>query len=537
MINKYYLSRVAFDLADALETKQMLGWLREVWEFPQVEGRADDVLTSWLQGLRLLSQKMFELAAMPLFDLPKIKKIALVQKDRRYCVDLMTRVIDGVGSETYRDIYQISARLCLWMGKNPDTPENRQWLFDYVSRQVIRRSKSVVPAGKSTIPVLRVAHALGIPYRHLGLGVYQLGWGSRARRLDRSATEKDSAQGARLCHNKTSAIRLMTQAGLPVPWHALATTIDQAHKCGKDMGFPLVIKPMALDRGEGVHVDVSEESEVIQAFNEVKRLAPQLPVVVEKQVAGVCHRLFVVQGQLLYAVKRDPVSVFGDGKSTVKELVRVEFERESARPPWLRSETVLLDTAALAELKRCGLDESTIPQSGQKISLRRIESTASSGVDEDFTARVHPENLKIAIQAASLFELEVAGIDLISEDISVPWFENGAVINEVNFAPLLGGAAISRSYLPRFFEQLMPDLGLIPIRIFQGAHAKTEALKARDAFLGQGVDCFWLDDDGLYDPVGAKIQLTSKTLADRCRAALLNRDVAALVIWTTFSDQ
>lgn len=543
IINKYYLTRVSFDVPDKLATNQMSLWLLEVWESSLIADASVDlleaeatkvspVLESWLQGFLILSQRLFGLAAMPLFDLPMVKKISLDHGDRRFLVDLATPVIDGVDSVIYRDIYRISIQLCLWMSKHPDTPENREWLFAYVSRHVIAHFKKIVPAGKSTIPVLRAAHASGIPFQHLGLGIYQLGWGNRARRLDRSATERDSAQGARLCHNKTSAIRLMAQAGLPVPRHTVVATIDQALRCVKDMGFPLVIKPMALERGEGVHVDVSEESEVAHAVNEVKKLTPRHPVVVEKQVSGVCHRLFIVQGQLLYAVKRDPVSVFGDGKSTVSELVRLEVRREEVRPPWLRYKIVSLDAMALAELKRCGLDEDVIPQFGQKVSLRRLESTANGGVDEDVTALIHPENVKIALRAARLFDLEVAGIDLISQDISVPWYENGAVINEVNFAPLLGGAAISRSYLPRFFEQLMPDRGLIPIRLFQGEDKNAEALKERDTFLAQGIACYWLDDVGLYDPAGEKIQSTATSLSDRCRVALLNRDVAALVIWS-----
>ena len=63
---------------------------------------------------------------------------------------------------------------------------------------------------------------------------------------------------------------------------------------------------------------------------------------------------------------------------------------------------------------------------------------AAGGIDEEVTDRVNPENLRIALEATKLFRLEVAGVDIISPDIAKPWYENNAIINEFNFAPLLG---------------------------------------------------------------------------------------------------
>jgi hypothetical protein len=48
---------------------------------------------------------------------------------------------------------------------------------------------------------------------------------------------------------------------------------------------------------------------------------------------------------------------------------------------------------------------------------------------------LHPVNLAAALAAAEAFRLEVAGVDMISTDISVPWTENGAAINAVNGGP------------------------------------------------------------------------------------------------------
>ncbi|NQV10591.1 MAG: hypothetical protein HQ527_05440 [Cyanobacteria bacterium] len=49
---------------------------------------------------------------------------------------------------------------------------------------------------------------------------------------------------------------------------------------------------------------------------------------------------------------------------------------------------------------------------------------------------IHPDNVSLAIQAASFFDLSNAGIDLISTDIAESWHRNGAAINEINHSPL-----------------------------------------------------------------------------------------------------
>jgi hypothetical protein len=62
--------------------------------------------------------------------------------------------------------------------------------------------------------------------------------------------------------------------------------------------------------------------------------------------------------------------------------------------------------------------------------------------------QVNKENLDAAIEISKLFGLSEVGIDFISNDVSEPWYKNGAAFNEVNVAPLLGGGEISRGYIP-----------------------------------------------------------------------------------------
>ena len=69
------------------------------------------------------------------------------------------------------------------------------------------------------------------------------------------------------------------------------------------------------------------------------------------------------------------------------------------------------------------------------MALRYNGNLSTGGTASNCTGRVHPHNARIAVKAAKLLKLDIAGIDITCSDISKPLdSQNGAVI-EVNSAP------------------------------------------------------------------------------------------------------
>jgi len=481
-------------------------------------------LQVFVQTTRLLC----ELGRLPVFDLPRI--ISLLKDEQnpiKYHVEVEIFLVHFVPKTTYSIPIKASIKLCRWMAQNNPTSDNKNVAYNMITENVITPLHRLVPAGKSTIPVLRVAHSLGIPFAHLGLGVYQLGWGSKARRLDRSTCELDSAIGSKLTQNKVSTANSLRAPGLPAPVHGVVTTENDAISIAKKIGFPVVIKPTDLDRGEGVTVDISDEAGLKTAFAYSQKLSKSKKVIVERQVSGVCHRLFVANDKLLYAVKRHPMSVIGDAKRTIEELVNGEVVDQANKPPWSRSEIKSIDDLALNAFESLGFSAGSIPDKGVMVPLRRIESTEWGGVDQEVTTVVHPENLYISLQAAKLFGLHVAGIDIISPDITKPWYVNGAIINEVNFSPLFGGAEISRSYISAFFAEFIDGDGMIPMEVFDNGETALAFQKEQAA---QGNRCYMTTAHRTIDVSGKEIMMPLKNLRQRIRALIMRSDVDSIAI-------
>lgn len=163
------------------------------------------------------------------------------------------------------------------------------------------------------------------------------------------------------------------------------------------------------------------------------------------------------------------------------------------------------------------------------IPLRDIESTQWGGIDEDVTNMIHPDNLKIAFQATNLFELKVAGIDIITTDISKPWYETDAIINEVNFAPLLGGGDISRKKIGEFLDLLLKDDGRIPIEQYDD---ELKALNRQKELILEGVKAYFISNEKVIDYENSLLIFKNYTFSQKMKALLLNKNVDLIIIFS-----
>jgi len=487
---------------------------------------------AWLEVVLALSASLLRSLRAPVFASPAVRsclsKPGAEQKWKAICERPDPSLVPP---KVFEGVLKAAFKLATWCATaNPDCSADRERFFQIIETDVRRAFAKVMPRGKSTIEVLRVAHRLNIPYFALPGGIFQVGMGSTARRIDRSTTDQDSALGMRWTKSKTLTAQLLRQGGLPAPRHVAVSSVDQAKKASELIGFPLVVKPSDLERGEGVTVDVQADNLEV-GFNKAVRRSPSKTALIEQQVAGACHRLFVLDGKLLYAVRRLPIGVYADGRSTIRDIVNAECQAQHRMPPWKRSGIRPLDDLAIHMLHRHEWTADSIPEAGRFVALRRIETTAWGGVDEDFTDTIHPDNVQAAIEASKLLGLQVAGVDIISQDITQPWHSNGAIINEVNYAPLLGGGEISRSHIPTFLKTLIRDGGRIPIHVHVGGSAALEAAQEEwKQMINSGLGAGLVSSQQTLLSDGQQKIMPLAGLYARCRALVLSPDIDALVL-------
>jgi cyanophycin synthetase len=478
----------------------------------------------------LLSKTLLQSIRIPIFYTGEIIKIDDSYAEQ-YTISLLLAHIDHIPRNVNFHALRLSSYLILNFMKRAITDENKELLFEMMKKRFIDPHSLVSGSGKSTMPILREAYRNNIPFRHLKNGIYQLGWGSKARRINRSSTEFDSPIGSMMSHNKIITALLLKEAGLPAAEHKAARSQEEALLAAKELGWPLVVKPSDLDRGEGVSIDVTDNTLLEGAFNAAYTLSKTKQILVERQVEGVCCRIFIANEKMLYAVKRGPKSVKGDGKSSVKKLIDEANRRERSLPPWEKSEVFPLDDLAIETMGLGGFTPESVPEANELVPLRKIESTQWGGVDEDITTVIHPHNIDLSLRAAKLFGLHVAGIDIITTDIGIPWYENGAIINEVNYSPQYGWGEISRRTMTTYLNDLIRGDGRIPITVIVGAtEAMSIAKQIQQEQLNNGLRSFISTDELSIDWRGENVYFASKGLYKRCGALLLDSRTDALIL-------
>ncbi|MDQ6693044.1 MAG: cyanophycin synthetase [Chloroflexota bacterium] len=294
--------------------------------------------------------------------------------------------------------------------------------------------------GPSTRAIVDAAEKRGIPWLRLDENsLVQLGHGRYARRIRASATSLTPAIASNTASDKDLTKTLISRVGVPVPLGEVVTDEEGAWRAAeaiiaRELGVAVVVKPYDGNQGKAVSVNLTTEDQVRQAFT--LAMAVSRRVIVEQYLPGDDYRLLVVNGKMVAAALRRPAQVVADGLHTIRELVdmvNADSRRGSGHGAALTR--IRLDGAAELTLLKQGLSWESVPAPGEVVLLRDNSNLSTGGTATDVTRRVHPDNATLAVQAAKAVGLDVAGVDLVCMDISLPLAEQRGAVVEVNAAP------------------------------------------------------------------------------------------------------
>ena len=216
----------------------------------------------------------------------------------------------------------------------------------------------------------------------------------------------------------------------------LATNQKYILKAFKVLNCPVVIKPVCGSHGYDVYTDLRTEDDVIDAVNKIINvLGPKTRLIIEEYYEASEYRVFITRNKDYAVLLRDPAHVFGDGVSTIKELIEKEnYRRMNPRTNALCE--ILVDEELIKYLNKNGLSFESIPKEGEKVYLRPNSNVAMGGVCEDYTDKVHPSVIEIALKVLDAFPgLPYVGIDYMTNSITEPQDSDSYKIIEINTIP------------------------------------------------------------------------------------------------------
>jgi D-alanine-D-alanine ligase-like ATP-grasp enzyme len=216
----------------------------------------------------------------------------------------------------------------------------------------------------------------------------------------------------------------------------------------KHLGFPVIAKPNSLSHGKGVHLAHNAE-ELKRALKDIFKL--DRVALVQRFEKGDDYRVVVLDGKVISAYKRVPLSVIGDGRSSIVQLLRKKqrvFD-QSGRDTKLK----LNDPRVRQRLQREGFSMRSILSKGETVILLDSANLSSGGDSVDVTKTMHSSLKKLAINVTKDMGLRLCGVDLlVVGDVSKK--PKRRTIIEINSAPGLDHYAQSGKAQEKVVEQM-----------------------------------------------------------------------------------
>ncbi|WP_370263526.1 cyanophycin synthetase [Limnobacter sp.] len=363
---------------------------------------------------------------------------------------------------------------------------------DFNTKAAIDRLKEIYDdckLGPSTGSIVNAAIRRGIPIRRLTQGsLVQLGWGSKARRIQAAETDTTCAISEEIAQDKDLTKTILAAAGIPTPQGRLVKTFDEAVAAFRELkastGKGVVVKPSDGNQGKGVTVNIVDEDHLQVAFDAAKKYGSGVPIV-EEFIPGHDYRFLVVGDKLVAAARREPPYVVGDGTHTIAQLIEIENRNPLRGEGHGSALTKLrLDEIAVARIKKQGFTPDSVPQSGIRVVLRNNANLSTGGTATDVTDNVHPEMAQMVIQAAQQIGIEVCGVDVVCERVDESLEAQGGGIVELNAAPGLRmhlepsigkGRDVGAAIIDLMFGK--NENGRIPVVAVTGTNGKTTTVR------------------------------------------------------------
>lgn len=259
-----------------------------------------------------------------------------------------------------------------------------------------------------------------------------------------SASPPDmSYVSSKIAKDKFITNSILKEAGLPVPEELLF--LDTPGDAGVrsvesflSQHGSLVVKPLDASHGSGVTVGVRSVAAFEEAYALARHSGRGSSVVVQEQIGGLDLRVLCIDYEYVDAISRTPARVFGDGESTVRELITRENLSDDRGSNYSRRLNVIDAKSALRFLGEDGM--ARVPAVGEEFQVVGVSNIGKGGERVNAREDIPAFMKRMACDAARELGLPVCGVDFMvsRQPVSTDLPEDlGAKIIEVNECPML----------------------------------------------------------------------------------------------------
>lgn len=213
----------------------------------------------------------------------------------------------------------------------------------------------------------------------------------------------------------------------------------KAVQFGREIGFPLVVKPRAGSVSRHVTTNIQNDIELKKAIRHAISYSPAF--IVEKFIPNTSvYRATVIDFDFVVCVQQVPANIVGDGISTIRELIDKKNSDPRRGEPHQKQFTlykIVENETTKKLLAEKGYTNDTILKKGEILYLQKDPFLKLGGDLVEVTPIVHKDNLKLFSDLARFFDIRLTGIDFLAQNITISWKNQSCAILELNSAPCI----------------------------------------------------------------------------------------------------
>lgn len=372
--------------------------------------------------------------------------------------------------------------------------------------QTLREIREDERLGPSTGSIVEEAIKRKIPYIRLNNhSLVQLGYGCNQLRIQATVASTTSSIAVEIACDKEETKNLLEAAEIPVPRGRIVYSEDELKDAIDRIGYPVVTKPVNGNHGKGATTNIRTWEEAVEAYNAAKKYSRG--IICEKFITGRDFRVLVINYKFVAAALRTPAAVTGDGKSTIQQLIdKVNSDPRRGYGHEKVLTSIKVDDFTNNILTKKGYTLDTVLPANEELWLKPTANLSTGGTATDVTDFVHPTNVFMCERIAQIIGLNICGIDIMADDLSVPITEVGGAVLEVNAAPGFRMHLEPTEGLPRNVAEPVIDMlyppgttARIPIIAISGTNGKTTTTRLIAHIVKQmGYKVGYTTTDGVY---------------------------------------
>jgi len=327
---------------------------------------------------------------------------------------------------------------------------------EYHYRKLPNRKLPFEYVDTATRLILQEAERNGFSYEVIDeTDVIKISNGTKTEYIRSRQPSTTSSLAEKICRNKTSTKTFLKRSGISTSKGFTIFSGDSEEDivaAWDELQKPIVFKPTHGSHGSYIVTGITileHCKELILNYFSSPRFNGG--VLLEEMFVGNECRIIATQDKVIAAMERVPAFITGDGNKNIRELIEEENRLPIRNIAPDLYPLISIDEDLENNLSHVEMNLGSIPQEGEKVSLRSVSNVMAGGIAIDRTEDIHPSVVELAIKTVNAIPgLSWAGIDFMSTDLYSEQNESSYCIIEVGSMPEFDMHEVPMQGKPRF---------------------------------------------------------------------------------------